>query len=327
MNMHRLLRALAPAAAALLLLCAGGAQAQQPAWPNKPLKLVVGFAAGSATDTAARILAERLRPVIGQQVLVENRPGAASAIATETVANAPADGYTLLFSSASATVNASANDNAGSRAYRSLAPVAMVASIPNILVVHPGLGVKSVRELIALARSKPDALSYASSGAGSSPHMSAELFDSRTGIKMQHVPYKGSSQAMNDVLPGLVPVMFSPASSVLGYIKAGKLVALATTSNRRTSLLDVPTLEETGVPDFNISLWFGVLAPKGTDPAVVRSLAAAIDKALDDPEARALLAKQTMEVVKAGPAEFGEFITSEIARWGALIKANHIAIN
>jgi len=310
----------------VLTLCAGGAYAQAN-YPSKPIKLVVGFVAGSATDTAARILAEHLRPQLGQQVIVENRPGAASAIATEAVANATADGYTLLFSSSSATVNASAHDNAGSRAYRSLVPVAMVANIPNILVVHPSLGVKSVRELIALAKSKPDGISYASSGPGSSPHMSAELFDSRAGIKMQHIPYKGSSQAMNDVLPGLVPVMFSPASSVLQYIKAGKLIALATTSNRRTSLLEVPTLEEAGLPDFNISLWFGVLAPKGTDAAIVRTLAAAIDKAQDKPETRAQLATQSMEVIKAGPDEFGTFINSEITRWGALIKANDIVVN
>lgn len=305
---------------------ADGAQAQ-PAYPAKPVKLLVGFVAGSATDTAARIVASRLGLFIGQQAIVENRAGASGAIATEAVANAPADGYTLLFSSASATVNASAHDNAQTRAYKSLVPVAMVASVPNILVVHPALGVKSVGELIALAKSRPDGISYASSGIGTSPHMSAELFDYRAGVKMQHVPYKGSSQAMNDVLSGLVPVMFSPASSVLAHIRNGKLTALATTSNRRTSLLDIPTMEEAGVPDFNLSIWFGVLAPKGTDASVVRKLAAAIEKAQDDPETRAQLATQNMEVVKAGPAELGAFIDSEIARWGALIKANNIAIN
>lgn len=325
MNSVRLIRSLTQLVAALVL--GTGIVHAQSVYPSKPVKLVVGFVAGSATDTAARILAEHLRPFLGQQVIIENRPGAASAIATEAVANAPADGYTLLFSSSSATVNASAHDNAGSRAYKSLVPVAMVANIPNILVVHPSLGVKSVRDLIDLAKSKPDSISYASSGPGSSPHMSAELFQSRTGIKMQHIPYKGSSQAMNDVLPGLVPVMFSPASSVLPYIKAGKLVALATTSNRRTSLLDIPTLEEAGVPDFNLSLWFGVLAPKGTDPTVLRSLSTAIDKALDKSEMRSQLATQNMEIVKAGPAEFGSFINSEIARWGTLIKANNIVIN
>jgi tripartite-type tricarboxylate transporter receptor subunit TctC len=309
-----------------LALFTGVAQAQ-PAYPGKPVKLVVGFVAGSATDTAARILASRLGSFIGQQVIVENRAGASSAIATEVVANAPADGYTLLFSSASATVNASAHDNAQTRAYRSLVPVAMVANVPNILVVSPSLGVKSVRELIAKAKARPDGISYASSGVGTSPHMSAELFDQRTGVKMQHIPYKGSSQAMNDVLSGLVPVMFSAASSVLSHIKAGKLIALATTSNRRTSLLDVPTLEEEGLPDFNITIWFGVLAPKGIDPAIVRTLAAAIQKAQDDPETRAQLATQSMEVIKAGPAEFAAFIDSEIVRWGALIKANNIVIN
>jgi tripartite-type tricarboxylate transporter receptor subunit TctC len=325
MNRNRFIFAFAPVVAALVL-CAGSVQAQ-PAYPSKPIKLVVGFVAGSATDTAARILVGRLNHFIGQQVIVENRPGASSAIATEVVANAPADGYTLLFSSASATVNASVQDNAQTRAYKSLAPVAMVANVPNILVVHPSLGVKSVRDLIALAKSRPDGISYASSGIGTSPHMSAELFDYRAGVKMQHVPYKGSSQAMNDVLSGLVPVMFSPASSVLAHIRAGKLVALATTSNRRTSLLDVPTMEEAGIPDFNLSIWFGVLAPRGTDAAIVRKLAAAIEKAQDDPETRAQLATQSMEVVKAGPAEFGAFIDTEIARWGQLIKANNIVIN
>ena len=307
-----------------LALCTPSAHAQ-PACAGKPVKLFAGFVAGSATDTAARILATRLGPVLGQQAIVENRPGASGAIATEAVATAPADGCTLLFSSASATVNASAHDNAQTQAWKSLAPVAMVANVPNILVVHPSLGVKSVRDLIALARSRPDAISYASSGIGTSPHMSAELFDFRAGVKMQHVPYKGSSQAMNDVLSGLVPVMFSPASSVLAHIRAGKLVALATTSNRRTSLIDIPTMEEAGIPDFNLSIWFGVLAPRGTDTAVVRRLAVAIEKAQDD--SRAQFATQSMEVVKAGPAEFGAFIDAEIARWGALIKANNIVIN
>ena len=310
-------------ALAALALCAGSALA----CPGKPVKLMAGFVAGSATDTAARILAAHLGPVLGQQVIVENRPGASGAIATDAVANAPADGCTLLFSSASATVNASAHDNAQTQAYKSLVPVAMVANVPNILVVHPSLGVKSVRDLVALAKSRPDGISYASSGIGTSPHMSAELFDYRAGVKMQHVPYKGSSQAMNDVLSGLVPVMFSPASSVLAHIRAGKLVALATTSNRRTSLIDIPTMEEAGMPDFNLSIWFGVLAPKGTDAAIVRRLAAAIEKAQDDPETRAQLATQNMEVVKAGPAEFAAFIDNEIARWGALIKANNILIN
>jgi len=313
-------------AVTVLMLGVVSVQAQ-PTYPSKPVKLVVGFPAGSATDTAARILAERMRPYLGQQIIVENRPGAASAIATQMVAAAAADGYTILFSSASATVNASANDNAASRAYKSLMPVAMVVTIPNILVVHPSLGVKSVGDLIALAKSKPDVISYASSGPGSSPHMSAELFSSRAGIKMQHVPYKGSSQAMNDVLPGLVPVMFSPASSVLEYIKGGKLIALATTSNRRTKLLDIPTLEEAGLPDFNVSLWFGILAPKGTDTAIVQKLASAADKVLNDPGTSAQLAKQNMEVINASPAEFGAFINSEITRWGVLIKANNIAIH
>ena len=313
-------------AAMVLMLSTVSVQAQ-PTYPSKPVKLIVGFPAGSATDTAARILAERMRPFLGQQVIVENKPGAASAIATQMVAAAPADGYTFLFSSASATVNASANDNPASRAYKSLKPVAMVATIPNILVVHPSLGVKSVGDLIALAKSKPDAISYASSGLGSSPHMSAELFSSRAGIKMQHIPYKGSSLAMNDVLSGLVPVMFSPASSVLEYIKAGKLIALATTNNERTRLLDIPTLEEVGLPDFNVSLWFGVLAPKGTATVIVQRLASAVDNVLDDPETSAQLAQQSMEVIKAGPVKFGAFITSEITRWGVLIKANNIAIN
>ena len=312
--------------AAALALCISGAQAQ-PAYPTKPIKLVVGFPAGTATDTAARILAARLGGLLGQQAIVENRPGASGGIATEAIANGPADGYALLFSSASATVNASAHDSAQTRAYKSLAPVAMVANVPNILVVHPSLGVKSVRELVALAKAKPDGIAYASSGTGTSPHMSAELFDYRTGVKMQHVPYKGSSQALNDVLSGLVPVMFSPASSVLASIKAGKLVALATTSNRRTELLDVPTMEEAGVPDFNLSIWFGVLAHGGTDAAIVRRLAAAIDHAQDEAGMRAQLATQSMEVVRAGPAEFGAFIKSEIARWGALIKANNIVVN
>ncbi len=325
MKMQRFRLVLVPIVATLVLSL-GNAQAQ-PAYPSKPVKLVVGFPAGSATDTAARIVAEQIRPLLGQQVVVENRSGAASGIATESVASAAGDGYTLLFSSSSATVNAAAGDNAQSRAYKSLSPVGLVATIPNILVIHPSLGVKSVAELIALTKAKPDAIAYASSGSGSSPHMSAELFSSRTGVKMQHIPYKGSSAAMNDVLSGLVPVMFSPASSVLPHIKSGKLIALATTGNRRTNLLDVPTLEESGLAGFNVSLWFGILAPKGTPPAVISKLASSLEQALDQPEARNQLTKQNMEVIKAGPVDFSAFIQSEVVRWAALIKANNLIIN
>lgn len=310
-----------------LIFSVSMAQAQSDSYPNKSIKFVVGFAAGSATDTAARIIAERLRPQLGQQILVENRPGAASSIATELVANSPNDGYTLLFSSSSGTVNAAAHNNASTQAYKSLVPIALVASIPNILVVHPNLGVKSVQGFIALAKSKQGEISYASSGTGSSPHMSAELFESRTGIQMQHVPYKGSSQAMNDVLSGLVPVMFSPASTVLPHINSGKLIPLATTSNRRTPLITVPTLEEAGVPDFNVSLWFGIFAPNATNAQVIDKLSGAISKALDDPETRKLLAAQTMDIVKGDPAQFKVFINSEIAKWSGLIKSNKIDLN
>ncbi|MEI7532117.1 MAG: tripartite tricarboxylate transporter substrate binding protein [Betaproteobacteria bacterium] len=306
---------------------AGLVQAQSDVYPNKPIKFIVGFVAGSATDTAARIIAERIRPQLGQQILVENRPGAASSIATEFVANAPNDGYILLFSSSSATVNAAAHDNATTQAYKSLVPIALVASIPNILVVNSNLGVKTVQEFIGLAKAKPGEISYASSGSGSSPHMSAELFESRAQIQMQHVPYKGSAQAMNDVLSGLVPVMFSPASSVLPHIRSGKLIALATTSNRRTPLIAVPTLEEAGIPNFNVSLWFGILAPKGTDSQIANKLSGVISKALDDPETRKLLAAQTMDIVKADPEEFKSFINSEIIRWNGLIKSNKINLN
>lgn len=313
--------------AAVLIWFSSFAHAQSGAYPNKPIKFVVGFVAGSATDTAARIIAERLRSQLGQQILVENRPGAASSIATELVASSPNDGYTLLFSSSSATVNAAAHNNASAQAYKSLVPIALVASIPNILVVNSNLGVKSVQEFIALAKSKPGEISYASSGTGSSPHMSAELFESKTGIQMQHVPYKGSTQAMNDVLSGLVPVMFSPASSVLPHINTGKLVTLATTSNKRTPLINVPTLEETGIANFNVSLWFGILAPKGTDAQVVNKLSGAIAKALDDPETKKLLAAQTMDIVRADPVEFKVFINSEITKWSGLIKSNKIDLN
>ncbi len=306
---------------------AGLVQAQSDVYPNKPIKFIVGFVAGSATDTAARIIAERIRPQLGQQILVENRPGAASSIATEFVANAPNDGYILLFSSSSATVNAAGHDNATTQAYKSLVPIALVASIPNILVVNSNLGVKTVQEFIGLAKAKPGEISYASSGSGSSPHMSAELFESRAQIQMQHVPYKGSAQAMNDVLSGLVPVMFSPASSVLPHIRSGKLIALATTSNRRTPLIAVPTLEEAGIPNFNVSLWFGILAPKGTDSQIANKLSGVISKALDDPETRKLLAAQTMDIVKADPEEFKSFINSEIIRWNGLIKSNKINLN
>ena len=309
------------------LFCLNATWAQT--YPTKPISMVVAVSPGGATDIAARLVASKLSERLGQPVIVENRPGAAQSIGSEFVAKSPADGYTLIMGTVSShAINAPLYRNLRYSIANDFVAISQVTSQPLLLVVHPTVPANSVTELLQLLKANPDKYSYGSAGGvGTSGHMSAELFEARTGIQMQHVPYKGSTQAMNDVLSGLVPVMFSPASSVLPHINSGKVVALATTSNRRTPLIAVPTLEEVGVTNFNVSLWFGILAPKGTDSQIVNKLSNAIVSALDDPETKKLLAAQTMDIVKADPVEFKAFINSEIIKWGVLIKSNKIDLN
>jgi len=312
------------AVAACLVLAAGAASADE-AYPTRPVRLIVGFAAGSTADVGARILSRKLGEIMGQSIVIENRPGAGSMISTEYVARAPKDGYTLLLGTIAATINATLSPRQTVNFSKDLEPIVLVSSIPNILVVYPPLGVNSVKDLIALAKAKPDQISYGSAGVGSAPHLSAELFKQMAGVQMTHVPYQGSAQAVTDLIAGRVQVMFSPASTVLAFIKQGTLKALASTESKRTSIApDLPTMSEAGLTNFETSVWFGILAPAGTPSYVVTKVSRAVNEALKDQEVLKLLHAQGMDALGGSPDEFSRYIASETAKWANVIKTAKI---
>ncbi len=307
---------------ALLLALAPAALLAQGAYPARPVKIVVGFPPGSSADVTARILARKLGDNLGQQFLVENRPGAGSNIAAEAVVRSPADGYTLLLGTVANTINASMAKNLPFNFATDLAPIALVTSVPNILVVHPSLKVSTVQELIALAKVKPNQIPYASSGNGTSPHLSGELFNLMAGVKLAHVPYKGSSQALTDLLAGRTPVMFSPASTVLAHIQNGSLKALAVSSSRRAGFLPaLPTVSESGLAGFDTSVWCGLLAPAATPRDIVERLAQATNQALAAADVKAQLAAQGIDPLGGTPAEFARYISQETDKWSRLAQA------
>lgn len=293
----------------------------QEAYPSRPIHVIVGFTAGAASDVTARILGDSMRPILGQQIIVEDRPGAGSSIAAEYVAHAARDGYTLFVATLSIITNQIINANPSFDLTRDLAPVALLASGAVVLVVNPEINVHSVAELIALAKSKPGQVLHATV-MGSLPHLASELFAQRAGIKLMQVPYQGSPQTVTDVIAGRVMMTFSPASTVVGQIAAGKLMALATAANKRSSALpNVPTMAEAGIPDFDTSLWFGLLAPAGTPRPVIEKLADAAQKAIHAPEAVERLRKLGFVPLDAGPDKFADYIRSEVARWSAVARA------
>lgn len=299
--------------------------AADEAYPTRSIHLVVGFAAGSTADVGARIFTRKMGEILGQSIIVDNRPGAGSMISTEYVAHAPKDGYTLLLGTIAATINTALTPTQKVDFIKDLEPIVLVGSIPNILVVYPPLGVNSVKELIALAKAKPDELSYASAGVGSSPHLSGELFKQMAGIQMAHIPYAGSAQAVTDVIAGREQVMFSPASSVLSFIKSGSLKALASTEAKRSSIApDLPTMAEAGLPGFETSVWFGILAPTGTPSAIVAKVSAAANTSLKDPQVLKLLHAQGMDALGGTPNEFSRYIASETEKWARVIKTARI---
>jgi tripartite-type tricarboxylate transporter receptor subunit TctC len=293
----------------------------QDAYPSRPIHVIVGFTPGAAADVAARVLSQGAGPILGQQIVVENRPGAGSSIAAEYVAHAASDGYTVFLATLSIITNQIINPNASLDLTRDFAPIALLESGAIVLVVNPASSIRSVAELVALAKAKPGQMLHATV-VGSLPHFASELFAQRAGVKLVQVPYQGSPQAVIDVIAGRATMMFSPASSVVGQIAAGKLRALATTAKKRASALpDVPTMAEAGIPDFDTSLWFGLLAPAGTPRPDIEKLAAAALKAMHAPAAVEALRKQGYEPLDAGPDEFTAFIRSEISRWSEVARA------
>jgi tripartite-type tricarboxylate transporter receptor subunit TctC len=299
-------------------ILSGAAFAQN--YPTRPIRLIVGFAAGSSGDVAGRIIAQALTNQLGQSVIVENRPGASSMIASDYVARAPKDGYTLLLATIAATINTTLMPGKGPDFQKDLAPIVLVGSIPNILVVNPQVDAKDVKGLIALAKSKPNELLYGASGLGSGPHMAAELFQQMAGVQMTGVLYPGSAQTITDLIAGRIQVMFSPASTVAGFLSQGSVRALASTQAKRASIApDLPTIAEAGLPGFDTGVWFGILAPTGTDAAIVDKLSKATNVALKDPEVLKQLHAQGLDALGGSPDDFRKYIASETERWAKVV--------
>lgn len=293
----------------------------QESYPSRPIHLIVGFTPGTAADITARAFSNGATNLLGQQIVVEDKAGAGSSVAAEYVARAPKDGYTLFLSSLSIVTNQAMSPNPGFDLVRDFAPISLLASGAVVLVVSPQSNMHSVAELIALAKSKPGEILCANAGFGSLPHMAAELFAQRAGVKLLHVPYPGSPQAVTDLVAGRVTMFFSPASTVIGQIAGGKLNALATAATKRASALpEVPSMAEAGVPDFDTSLWFGLMAPAGTPQLAIEKVAGAAEKAMHGPEATETLKKQGFDPLGEGPDAFGRYVRSEITRWSEVAR-------
>jgi len=284
-------------------------------YPERPVRIVVGFGPGSAADVAARIVGEELSRTIGQRFFVENRPGAGSNTAAVSVAKGDADGYTLFLGSVANAISSSVKgSNVDLKS--DLKPIALLCSLPNILVVHPSVKATTVQELIALAKAEPGKLNYGSAGAGTSLHLSAELFKSMAGINVVHVPYTGSPQAMQDLIAGRLHMMFSPASTALPQIEGGNLRPLAwSNSARGRSLPNLPTVAESGLPGFDTSIWFGLLAPVGAPDTIRDHLAEAIARALRSEAVINAFRAQEIEPLQGGPAAFAKYIADETEKW------------
>ena len=315
-------RHIAQAGLGLLAASALGARAQG-AWPTKPVRIVVGFSAGGTTDVVARLMAKELTEALGQTFVVENKAGGGSNIATDLVRAAEPDGYTLLMMAVTSTINQTLYRNVKFNLDRDFDGVALCTKVPNILVVNPNVPAKTVPEFIAWLKTQGDKVSYASSGSGTSIHMAGELFKVRTGTHAVHVPYKGSAPALTDLMGGQVQYMFDNMPSAWPHVQAGKLRALAvTTKQRSASAPDVPTMEESGVAPFDVTSWFGLVAPKGTPKAVLDKVNQAVNAAFDKPEIIQAYAKLGAVSEKNSPRDFSRFIHDEVNNWAPVVKAS-----
>jgi tripartite-type tricarboxylate transporter receptor subunit TctC len=291
-------------------------------YPNKAVHIIVPFTAGSATDTLARTFGQKLSEMWGQPVIVENRPGAGGTIGAAVVAKSPPDGYTLLVHSAAQAYNASIYPTLSYDTVKDFVAIAPLGGQPNVLVVAPSSGIKSVAELIATAKQKPGQLNYASAGAGSGTHINSEKFKLAAGIDVVHIPYKGTPEALNDTLAGRVTYFFSPISGALPNIREGKLLALGVSTSKRSSALpNVPTIAESGLPGFEYNLWVGVFAPAGTPPAIVDKINKDIATVVQTAEVKERFANLGVEPMPMSPAEFTKFVQTEIDDSAKVIKA------
>jgi len=309
-----------------LVFAAGLAVAQAPAYPVKSVRLLVPSSPGGGTDILARVLAQKMSETFGQQFVVENRPGAGQVIGIEAVARSAPDGYTLLMAASAIVINEVLYAKPPYDTLRDFAPVTLGASLPNILVVHPALPVKSVRELIVLAKTRAGQLNYSSAGSGTSPHLSMELFRLMAGITLTHIPYKGSGPATVDLLAGQVQLSMPNVLTALPHIKGGKLRGLGVTSGKRaTGLPDIPAIAET-LPGYEAIQWYGILAPAGTTRDIVGKLQAEIARILVLPEVRDRLAADGADAVGSRPDEFAAYIRAELAKWGKVVKTGGIKL-
>jgi tripartite-type tricarboxylate transporter receptor subunit TctC len=300
-------------AAAMMSLSTRIGSAQD--YPTHPVRIIIGFGAGAAADTPTRLLAQKFGDALGRQFVVENKPGAGSNLAAEFVAHAKNDGYTLFMATSAQTNYAGMTIDPAYDLEKDFAPIVRVASVPNILVAHPSLGVDNLSELIALAKQKPNQIFYGSSGVGTTTHIAGELLNIMADIKLVAVPYPGSAQALTDVLSGRIQLWIAPAPAVVQQIEKGELKALATTTAQRASIApDVPTMTEAGLPGYDLGLWFGLLAPAGTPPAIIETLSRASNAALKQDDVVAPLRRIGIEPVGGSPEDFARYIDAEVKK-------------
>ena len=327
MNRSRFLRTLTSLAACALALSGGAALAQE--WPSaKPVRVVVPFATGGSADVFGRIVAQRLQEALGQSFVVENRPGAGSIIGTDAVAKSAPDGYTLLVMSNTHTVNESLIPSKPYQLMRDFVGVAPLNATDLVLVARSGLPNAQLGEMLRAAKAKPDGMTYASSGPGTPYHMAGELLKAMAGVKIVHVPYKGSAQARTDVLGGQVDMMFDAIPTMVEQVKAGKVKAVAVTGKARSPILpDVPTASESGVPGYEATIWLGIMAPRGTPAAIVNRLNAEISKITANPELRRQWAAQGTAAMSMNVDEFTKYLNEDIAKWSNLVKSAGIKVD
>jgi tripartite-type tricarboxylate transporter receptor subunit TctC len=306
------------AALAILLGCAGGALAQN--WPNRPIRMIVPYTPGGYTDLMARLVGQKISDALGQTIVFENKPGANAIIGTDVVAKAAPDGYTFGTVIAAHAVNATLNPKLPYDTLKDFSYVSLMSVAPLIMIAHPSLPANNVQELIALAKAKPGELNFASSGVGAAAHLTMEMFKSRAGIDMQHIPYKGTAGALQDVIGGRINVMFDVVGPLMPQVRSGLAKSIVVTAKERIpAASDVPTMAEQGVPDFVSGTWAGIIAPAGTPKEIVDRISAEAKKALADPALQAKLVEQGIVAVGSTPEEFRAFVAEEIGRWRKVI--------
>ena len=306
------------------------AQTAEPpsAYPSRPIKMVVAFGPGGSTDVTARAIAPKLQDLLGQRVLVDNKPGAGSNVGSEYAARQPSDGYTLFLGTVANAINMTLYKNLGYDLLRDFLPISITSTAPAVLVVHPSVPVKTVQELIALAKANPGKLNYASSGVGTTPHLAGEMLKMRYGLDITHVAYKGAAPALTDTIGGTTMMGFKTALSAIPSIQGGKLRCIAVAAANRLALMpEVPTMAEAGVPDFEITSWNGLFAPRGTHPEIIQRIAAACARIPGMADIREAFAAQASEALASTPEQFRAYCETEIRKWGEVIRKANISVS